>query len=130
MLKSFRELEVWQKGHSLALDVYRLTERFPERERFGVVVQLRRPVISVPANIAEGFGRRSTKEFLPLLIISNGSLEETRYFLLLSTALQYLDSRDSERLEKQCDSIAQMLSALSRSLKNRAQVHGSRQGVV
>jgi len=121
MLKSFRELEVWQKAHSLVLEVYRLTEKFPDRERYGIVSQLRRSAVSVPANTAEGFGRRSTKEFLQSLTHSNGSLEESRCLLLLSADLKYLDREDFERLDKQCDSIAQMLSALSRSLKNRVQ---------
>lgn len=89
--------------------------------------RLRRSAASVPANIAEGFGRRSTKEFLQSLVISNGSLEETRYFLILSTDLHYLAANDYKRLDRQCDSIGQMLSALTRSLKGRIRSdHGSR----
>ena len=83
-LRSFTELEVWQKAHALVLDVYRVTDRFPDRERFGIVAQLRRAAASIPANIAEGFGRRTTKELLQSVAISNGSLEESRYFLILS----------------------------------------------
>lgn len=127
MLKSFRELEVWQKAHALALEIYRLTDQFPDRERFGVVAQLRRAATSVPANIAEGFGRRTTKELLQSLAIANGSLEEIRYFLILSNDLHYLSGDIRERLEHQCDSVAQMLNALGRSLRNRSQVlHGPR----
>jgi four helix bundle protein len=64
MLKSFQELEVWRKAHALVLDVYRVTRAFPESERFGVVAQLRRAAASIPANIAEGFRPRTTKELL------------------------------------------------------------------
>jgi len=127
MLKSFRELEVWQKAHALVLDVYKLTDRFPDRECFGIVAQLRRAAASVPANIAEGFGRRTTKELLQSLAVANGSLEEARYFLILSRDLRYMPLEDYNRLDQQCNSIAQMLSALARSLKNRSRVvHGAR----
>jgi len=74
----------------------------------------------VPANIAEGFARRTTREFLQSLAVANGSLEETRYFLLLSRDLRYLRAPDYEKVERQCDSVAQMLAALSRSLANRS----------
>ena len=127
MLKSFRELEVWQKAHALVLDTYRVTEPFPQRERFGIVAQIRRSAASVPANIAEGFGRRTTKELLQCLAIANGSLEETRYFLILSSDLKYLSVVDFERLDRQCEAVGQMLGALARSLRNRqASLHGSR----
>ncbi len=127
MLKSFRELEVWQKAHALALDIYRVTNTFPDRERFGIVAQLRRAATSIPANIAEGFGRRTTRELLQSLTISNGSLEETRYFLILSNDLHYITATDLNRLDSQCNSIAQMLSALARSLKDRTGIsHGPR----
>lgn len=125
MVKSFRDLDVWRKAHGLALDVYRLTEKFPDRERFGVVAQLRRAAVSVPANIAEGFGRRTTKELLNFLAISSGSLEETRYLLLLSADLGYIAGPDFPRLNGVCDSVAQMLNALGRSLRSRA---AARQG--
>ena len=120
MLKSFRELEVWQKAHRLVLEIYRLTEKFPDRERFSIVSQIRRSAASVPANIAEGFGRRTTKELLQFLVTANGSLEETRYFLILSRDLGYLSDESFDHLDKVCTSVAQMIAALGRSLKNRA----------
>lgn len=134
MLKSFRELEVWQKAHALTLEVYRLTERFPESERFGTVAQLRRSAASVPANIVEGFGRRTTRELLQSLTVAKGSLEETRYFVLLSRDLHYVAGEDFQRLDVECTSVAQMLNALSRSLRSRNSIsrgtratkHGSR----
>jgi four helix bundle protein len=119
MLKSFRELEVWQKSHRIVLEIYRVTSIFPKDERFGIVAQLRRAAYSIPANIAEGFGRRSTKELIQCLAIANGSLEEVRYFIYLSCDLGYLAKPEFEEMDKKLTGVAQMIAALSRSLKNR-----------
>ena len=127
MLRSFEELEVWQKAPQLALETYRVTDKLPDRERYGIVSQVRRSAALVPANIAEGFGRRTTKELLQFLVNANGSLEETRYFLILSRDLGYLSKERFEELGEQCTSVAQMISALSRSLKSRVlEPHGPR----
>lgn len=126
-IKTFHDLVVWQKAHALVLEVYRLTESFPDKERFGIVAQLRRSAASIPANIAEGYGRRTTKEWLQSLAIANGSLEETRYFLLLSHDLHYLKQEDQTSLKEQRDSVAQLMGGLARSLRNRVgEVHGAR----
>ena len=125
MLKSFKELEVWQKAHSLVLNVYRVTNLFPRNEQFGVTSQLRRAASSIPANIAEGFGRRTTRELLQCIAIANGSLEEARYFLLLSRDLRYLPPSEFQKLDSDATSVAQMLAALSRSLRLRSQAAGS-----
>jgi four helix bundle protein len=127
VLKSFKELEVWQRAHALVLQTYRVTGAFPDREKYGIVSQIRRSAASIPANIAEGFGRRATKELLQFLANANGSLEETRYFLILSRDLNYLKDQDFHEMDAHCSSVAQMISALGRSLKSRlAGVHGSR----
>jgi four helix bundle protein len=120
MLKTFRELEVWRKSHIVVLEIYRVTNAFPKDERFGIVSQLRRAAYSVPANIAEGFGRRSTKELLQFLAIANGSLQEVWYFIYLSCDLGYLSKSEFDEMDKKLNSVAQMMAALSRSLKNRA----------
>jgi four helix bundle protein len=83
-VKSFAELTVWRKSHQLTLEVYKLAAGFPRSERFGMISQLRRASASVPANIAQGFGRRTTKELLRSLQIAYDEMEETRYFLILS----------------------------------------------
>lgn len=128
LIKSFRELEVWQKAHALVLEVYRITGNFPERERFGITSQLRRAASSVPANIAEGFGRKSTRELLQFLAIANGSLEETRYFLILARDLRFVASEQFQILDQYGSSVGQVLGALTRSLRNRTAVvpHGTR----
>lgn len=120
LMKSFQELEVWQKAHGLVLEVYRITEAFPERERFGITSPLRRAAASVPANIAEGFGRKSTRERLQFLAIANGSLEETRYFLILARDLHLLTIEQFQLSGHHGNSVGQMLGALARSLRNRS----------
>jgi four helix bundle protein len=120
MIKGFRDLEVWQKAHKLALEIYRLTNLFPRSEQFGMVSQLRRAAYSVPSNLAEGYGRRSTRELLQFIAISNGSAEELRYFVILSKDLRYISPQDEIRLDHEITGIVQMLAALSRSLKGRS----------
>ena len=87
--RSFRELVVWQKAHEFVLGVYRLTESFPDREKFGLSHQMRRAAVSIAANIAEGFGKRSHAEKARFLNIAEGSLEECRYYLILAQDLGY-----------------------------------------
>jgi four helix bundle protein len=87
--RSFRDLTVWRKAHELVLAIYRLTESLPEREKFGLSHQMRRAAVSVPANIAEGFGKRSQAEKARFLNIAEGSLEECRYYLILAQDLGY-----------------------------------------
>ncbi len=100
--------------------VYKLTADFPQSELFGVRSQVRRAAASVPANIAQGFGRRTTREFLRSLQIAAGEMEETRYFLMLSRDLGYISPADASRAFELCDSVAQLINALGRSLKSRA----------
>lgn len=123
MIKSFHELEVWKRAHAMVLDVYRITNVFPRSELFGVVSQLRRAAYSIPANIAEGYGRKSTKELLQCLAIANGSLEEVRYFLLLSRDLRYLPPLEFDKLGKDLKAIAEMIEGLARSLRKRLSLH-------
>jgi four helix bundle protein len=118
-INKFSELTVWQRAHELTLETYRVTEQFPRSEQFGIVSQLRRSAASVSANIAEGFGRRTTKELLRCLQISRGELEETRYFLILSRDLRYIPAEQFESMNGLCDSVGQLINALGRSLKER-----------
>ena len=118
-IKSFTDLTVWQKAHELSLLTYKLTAGFPKAERFGIVSQLRRASASVPANIAQGYGRRTTRELLRSLQIAAGEVEEVRYFLILSRDLGYVTAESFDAGRKLCDSVAQLVSALGRSLKQR-----------
>jgi four helix bundle protein len=101
------------------LEIYKATNTFPRSEQFGVVSQLCRATYSIPANMAEGYGRRSTKEFLQFLAVANVSAEELRYFLILSRDLHYISSQDQTIMDREVTMIVQMLAALSRSLKLR-----------
>jgi len=123
MVRSFHELEVWKRAHAMVLEVYRVTNGFPRSELFGVVSQLRRAAYSIPANIAEGYGRKSTKELLQCLAIANGSLEEVRYFILLSRDLSYVTPLVFDKLEKDLKAIAEMMEGLARSLRRRLSLH-------
>jgi len=89
--KSFQDLLVWRKAHELVLAVYTLTAAFPKPETYGLSLQIRRSAVSVPANIAEGFRRRSRPEKARFLNMAESSLEETRYFLILARDLRYGD---------------------------------------
>ncbi|HLO26383.1 MAG TPA: four helix bundle protein [Geobacteraceae bacterium] len=89
--KHFQDLIVWQKAHELVLDVYRLTRKFPKEEIYGITSQLRRAAVSVAANIAEGFKKRGRNDKGRFLNIAQGSLEETRYYLILINDLDYGD---------------------------------------
>jgi four helix bundle protein len=83
-LKSYRDLEVWQKAMDLVEEVYRIAERFPSQEKYGLTGQLQRAAVSIPANIAEGYGRMHRKEYLQHLSIAKGSLAEVETHLALA----------------------------------------------
>lgn len=92
---TFTDLVVWQKSHHLVLQVYRVSMRFPSHELYGLTAQLRRAAVSVPANIAEGFRKRGKSDKLRYFNIAQGSLEETRYYLLLARDLEYVDAKET-----------------------------------
>ena len=116
MIQTFQDLNVWEKGHSLVLEIYTTTKLFPREEQFGLISQVRRSATSVCANIAEGY-KKSNKDFLRFLDIAQGSLEETKYHLILSRDLKYCDADSFERLFNLCNDVGRMLNALSRSLR-------------
>ena len=88
--QTFKDLIVWQKSHALVLEVYKLTRQLPKEELFGLVSQMRRAAVSVPANIAEGFKRRGKPDKARHMNIAQGSLEELQYFFILCADLSYL----------------------------------------
>ncbi len=116
MAHPWKDLIVWQKSHSLVLEVYKITNNFPEEERFGLVTQLRRSASSIAANIVEGKSKRTDKEFVSFLYNSRGSLEETRYHLLLSKDLGYLDKDIYLKLEEMTAEVSYLLNKLISSI--------------
>ena len=87
---SYKDIEVWKKGVRLTIEIYRITKEFPGSEQFGLTNQLRRAASSIPANIAEGYGRESTKNYLQFLKTARGSLNEVETFLYIGFELEYL----------------------------------------
>jgi len=113
---NFKDLKVWCKSHKLVLKIYTATKYFPDNERFGLVNQVRRSAVSVCANIVEGY-TKSKRDFVRYLDIARGSLEETKYHLLLSRDLNYLISAQFNELHNNADEIGKMLYALRNSIK-------------
>ena len=114
--RNFRELRVWQLGKKLALDVYRVTEKFPGREQYCLSSQMRRAAISIPSNIAEGFNRIHNKEYRNFLFISFGSCAELETQTEIASELQYFDIEDRDRLLENINHEARMLRNLIKSL--------------
>ena len=98
--KSFESLIMWQEAHKVTLLVYELTKSFPKEELFGLTSQFRRAAISISANIAEGYKKRGSADKLRFLNISQGSLEECRYYIILSKDLGYISKSDILKLEE------------------------------
>ena len=111
--ESFRDLFVWQKSHSLVLQVYQLTRKLPREELFGLTSQMRRAAVSVPANIAEGFKRRGKPDKARHMNIAQGSLEELRYYFILCADLSYLPANTAD---EQIDEVARMLGAYTAAI--------------
>ena len=109
--QSFEQLLVWQKGHQYVLSIYRITKLFPKEEIFGLVNQMRRAAASITANIAEGYAKISPKDKLRFYNISQGSLEETRNFVILSKDLGYITIEDKEFLEDQAAEVSRLLNS-------------------
>jgi len=113
----FRQLEGWQESHKLVLMVYKVTKGFPGDERFGLISQMRRAAVSIPANIAEGFKRRGIQDKIRFYNISEGSLEELKYFFVLSKDLNYIPSNDA--LMAQAETVGRLLNGLITSTERR-----------
>jgi len=118
-MQRFTELAVWQRGHAFVLEVYRLSEGFPRAESFGLVSQLRRAVVSVTANIAEGSKRKSNKDYAHMLNLAEGSLAEAEYLLMLSRDLGYMGGGVYEALASTATEIASMLAGLRKKVEDR-----------
>jgi len=118
-IKTFKDLNVWQKAHKLTLDVYSITKEFPDNEKFGLVNQMRRSSVSICANIVEGY-MKSSNDFTRYLDIARGSLEETKYHIILSKDLQYFSFEQYDILYNEADEVGRMLYKLKLSINNRS----------
>lgn len=114
-MKSFSELKVWNKAHELVLLIYKLTNKFPSDEKFGLSNQMRRAAVSVASNIAEGFKRNHIKVSLNFYNIASGSIEEIKYQLLLSKDLNYIELNQYNDMLSLSEEVSKMLHAWSKS---------------
>ncbi|MGE5219581.1 MAG: four helix bundle protein [Chloroflexota bacterium] len=112
MIAGYQSLLVWQRSMDLVETVYRLSAAFPTAEQWGLVSQMRRAAISVPSNIAEGYGRQATGEYRHHVSIGRGSLLELETQILLAIRLKYLQRADAELALKEIDEISRMLATL------------------
>jgi four helix bundle protein len=119
MLQSYRDLKVWQKGMLLTERVYRLCRNLPAEERYGLSQQLKRAAVSIPANIAEGYGRRTLGDYLRFVSIANGSLKEVETLLLLAARLGLVPVSEISEVLSATDELGRMLTVLIRRLSIR-----------
>lgn len=118
-IRNYRDLAVWQHGMDIVLAIYKVTKQFPDDERFGLTSQLRRAAVSVPANIAEGHARSSTKDYLRHISIAIGSLAETATFIELAGRLNYGNIGELRKIFEMTNEERRMLRALQKSLRRR-----------
>jgi len=118
-VQSYRDLKVWQAGMDLAQECYLLTRRFPREEQFGLTSQIRRAASSIPANIAEGWGREGTAEYIQFLRIAQGSLKELETHLLLSERVGLVATEQTRPILQGTDELGRMIHSLLGSLKRR-----------
>ena len=119
IVKTYRDLVVWQKSMVLVTEVYEISKKFPKDELYGLTSQIRRCAISLPSNIAEGYGRNSTNDYIHFLRIASGSLYELQTQMEISLNLQYIDRREFENLYELSREIERMLSSLIRKLRKK-----------
>jgi len=120
MLKNYKELKVWKKSYELCLEVYRITAKFPKEERYGLTSQIRRSVVSIPSNIAEGYGRKTTSDYVRMLYISYGSVCELEPQILLAGDLDLIENDELGTIKEDIAEIERMLKALIKSLENKS----------
>ena len=118
-VESFKDLFVWQKGIELVNNVYKATKKFPKDELYCLTSQIRRSAISIPANIAEGWGRGTTKNYLQFLDIARGSLFELDTLIIIANNQEYLKTENCSEIENKINEIGRMLNALITKLENK-----------
>jgi four helix bundle protein len=117
MIKSYKDLTVWQRSVDLVVSIYLIIGKLPSKENFGLISQMQRASVSVPSNIAEGYGRQSTASYTHFLSIARGSLFELETQIELCIRLKYFQSTESEKLFVEISEISKMLTSLISKLK-------------
>lgn len=118
-MDNFEELKVWKILHELVIKIYKITNNFPKEERYRLTDQLCRSATSVPANIAEGQARQTTKEYLQFLYTARGSIAETKYHLILAKDLGYIETSSYNKINTNYNKAGKMLNSLINSLKKK-----------
>jgi four helix bundle protein len=118
-IKTFKDLIVWQKSYKLVLEIYKITKLFPSDERFGIVSQIRRAAISIPSNIAEGYGRKYLKQYIQFLYVAYASGAELETQIMLSKDLNFLSESIFDIIIGEYYEVERMLMGLIRALENK-----------
>ena len=117
-IKSFTDLVAWKEGHKLVLEIYKITKNFPKEELFGLTNQIRRAVVSVTSNIAEGFSRKSYKEKLQFYCIAQGSVTEIQSQLLIARDVNYLENEKFQKIAEQTINVHKLINGLIKYSRN------------
>ena len=130
-MRDFHDLLIWQRSHQLTIEIYRISQSFPNGELFGLISQIRRAVSSIPINIAEGCGRSSNKDFSHFLQIAIGSATELEYELLLAHELHYIEDSEYQKLVTETVAIRKMIIKYQSGLKGGSSLtaHNSKQKI-
>ena len=115
---SFTDLVVWQKSHQFVLGIYSITAGFPKEEVYALTNQIRRAAVSIPANIAEGFKKKTLPNKINFLSHSEGSLEEVKYYLILAKDLNYISTFDFEKLFANAEEVSKLINGYKKSINN------------
>lgn len=116
--QTFRDLRVWQESYKLAVGIYKISEKFPKHELYGLSSQMTRAAVSVSSNIAEGYGRKSSRDKSQFYTMANGSLTELENQLLIAQGIGYIDKPLLKRVMEQCDTVHKMLYGLQKANNN------------
>jgi len=117
MSRDYKKLEVWKLAHKLVLKTYDMTKKFPKSEWFGLISQMRRAAVSIPANIVEGAGRKGQKEYIHFLYTSLSSCNELGYYIYLSAELNFIDNREYKEMETLSLQVSKMLQGLIKRIE-------------
>jgi four helix bundle protein len=128
MMRNYRDLQVWKKAHDLTLELYRVSQRFPREEIYGITGQLRRATVSIGANLAEGCGRRTSTELARFVRIALGSASELDYHLLLSRDLGFMSSDDFTSSTAKLTEVRKMLTSFLQSVEEQIETQSRAAG--